>query len=591
VSSARRPVSMRLVLLRGGKNNITRLAVTIFLIIAGPQVLSQQAQPDSDGTEIIQGTVINQVTGDSIGRALVYSLDNRFATFTDGQGHFEFTVPKPKESSDSNELFVFGKRPLVMMRGGPLLGLSARKPGFLEDPYPAATAEHGTGLTIRLIPEAIIKGRVVVSDAEAAAGINIELFARQVQDGALRWIRSQNAIANSNGEFRFADLKPGTYKIMTHEMLDTDPVVMAPGAQIYGFPPVCFPAAGDFASGAPIQLAAGQTFQADIPLARQPYFRVQVPVANYASGGGVNVYVEPRGHPGPGYSLGYNSQTQNIEGLLPKGNYVVEATSFGPLSASGSVYLSVTGKSDQNAALALVPGLQIPVNIREEFSSNDWNGSASFNGGSHTVYMRNGPRVYLGVTLQPVGEFAEHGFASLRPPSSPNDNALVIDGAEPGRYWVRVTTARGYVASLSSGGVDLLNEPLTISTGSRAQIDVTVRDDLAKLVATVAGMRNAAIGEDPQSVIELPGPTAYVYWVPLADSSGQFGETLIRSEGQFTVDIAPGTYRIMAFDRPRNSMPYRDAEAMQAYETQGQVVHLVAGQTQHVQLQLITGGN
>jgi hypothetical protein len=561
------------------------------LIIAGPQVLSQQAQPDTGGTEIIEGTVINQVTGDGIGRALVFSPDNRFATFTDGQGHFEFTVPKPKENSEANGSFVFGQRPAVMMGGGPFLGLSARKPGFLENPYRAGMAERGTALTIRLIPEAIIKGRVSVSDAEAAAGINIVLFARQVQDGALRWIRSQNAIANSNGEFRFADLKPGTYKIMTQEMLDTDPVVMAPGAQIYGFPPVCFPTAVDFASGAPIQLAASQIFQADIPLARQPYFRVQVPVVNYSSGGGVNVYVEAQRHPGPGYSLGYNQQTQSIEGLLPKGNYLAEVTSFGPHSASGSVHLSVVGKSDQSAALTLVSGLQIPVNVREEFRSNDWSGSASFNGGGHNVYMRNGPRVYLNVSLQPVDEFTEHGFASLRPPLSSNDNTLVIDGAEPGQYWVRVTTARGYVASLSSGGVDLLHEPLTISAGSHAQIDVTVRDDFAKLVGTVAGLRKAGIGEGQQSSAELPARTAYVYWVPVPDSSGQFGETLIRSEGEFSTEVAPGTYRVMAFDSPRNSMPYRDAEAMQAYETQGQVVHMVPGQTQNVQLQLITGGN
>jgi hypothetical protein len=132
---------------------------------------------------------------------------------------------------------------------------------------------------------------------------------------------------------------------------------------------------------------------------------------------------------------------------------------------------------------------------------------------------------------------------------------------------------------------------MTISAGSHAQIDVTVRDDFAKLVGTIAGLRKTGIGEGQQSAAELPGRTAYVYWVPVPDSSGQFGETLIRSEGEFSTEVAPGTYRVMAFDSPRNSMPYRDAEAMQAYETQGQVVHMVPGQTQNVQLQLITGGN
>jgi hypothetical protein len=255
------------------------------------------------------------------------------------------------------------------------------------------------------------------------------------------------------------------------------------------------------------------------------------------------------------------------------------------------VHLTVAGKSEQNPTLTLVPGSQIPVIVHEEFSSHDWNGSASFGDRGHSVYIRNGPRVHLGVTLQPVDELAQHGTATLRPPSSPNDNALVIDGAEPGHYWVRATTARGYVASLSSGGVDLLREPMTISAGSHAQIDVTLRDDFAKLVGKVSGLSKVVIGEGQQSDSQSPGRTAYVYWVPLPDSSGQFGETLVRSEEEFTADVTPGTYRVMAFDAPRNSMPYRDAEAMHTYETVGQIVHMVAGQTQSVQLQLITGGN
>jgi hypothetical protein len=576
--------------LRRSRSNISAIAALVFLIATSCRVFSQQAHPESEATETVQGTVINQATGEGIGRALVFSPDNRFATLTDGQGHFEFTIPKPKENSDATGSFVFGQRPAVMMTSGPFIGLSARKPGFLQDPYPAGISEDGAALTIRLIPEAIVKGRVVVSDADAAAGINLELFARQVQDGSPRWVRSLNVRANSNGEFRFAELMPGTYKIMTHEMLDTDPVLLAPGAQIYGFPPVCFPSAGDFASGAPIQLAAGETFQADIPLTRQPYFRVHMPVANYPEGG-VNVYVEAQGRPGPGYELGYNQQTQSIEGLLPRGSYLIEATSFGPTSASGSAHLSVTGKSEQNPTLTLVSGSQIPVSVHEEFSSHDWNGSASFGDRGHSVYIRNGPRVYLRVTLQPVDELSQHGTATLRPPSSPNDNALVIEGAEPGRYWVRVTTARGYVATLSSGGVDLLHEPMTISAGSHAQVDVTLRDDFAKLVGKVSGLHKVDIGEGQQSGPQSPGRTAYVYWVPLPDSSGQFGETLVRSEEEFTADVTPGTYRVMAFDAPHNSMPYRDAEAMHTYETVGQIVHMVPGQTQNVQLQLITGGN
>ena len=50
--------------------------------------------PDADTTHNkIHGTVINSVTHDPIGRALVYSGDNHYATLTDSEGRFEFTQP------------------------------------------------------------------------------------------------------------------------------------------------------------------------------------------------------------------------------------------------------------------------------------------------------------------------------------------------------------------------------------------------------------------------------------------------------------------------------------------------------------------
>jgi hypothetical protein len=44
----------------------------------------------------------------------------------------------------------------------------------------------------------------------------------------------------------------------------------------------------------------------------------------------------------------------------------------------------------------------------------------------------------------------------------------------------------------------------------------------------------------------------------------------------------------MAFKTQQPHLPYRDAEAMRAYETKGQVVHLPAGQKTSVQLQIIS---
>ena len=130
------------------------------------------------------------------------------------------------------------------------------------------------------MPEALIKGRVALPAADPARGINVELYYRQVQDGSLRWMQKSSTRTNSNGEFRFAELEPGTYKVLTREWMDNDPEGTVPGGQRYGFPPVYFPSATDFATASTIPLTAGEIFEADMSLVRQPYYPVKIPVTN-----------------------------------------------------------------------------------------------------------------------------------------------------------------------------------------------------------------------------------------------------------------------------------------------------------------------
>src|SRR5438132_6276909 len=69
--------------------------VLVFLLAIGSMLpTSGQAQQTNNGQNKIHGTVVNAVTRQPIGRALVYSPDDRFGTLTDGEGNFEFNLPK-----------------------------------------------------------------------------------------------------------------------------------------------------------------------------------------------------------------------------------------------------------------------------------------------------------------------------------------------------------------------------------------------------------------------------------------------------------------------------------------------------------------
>ena len=556
-----------------------RVALSILLavcICAAPG-LAQLLQSENQ-SNTVHGTVINAVTHDPIGRALVYSPDNRYATFTDGEGHFEFTLPKLAADSGGAA---------SSTSAGRLSWLMARKPGFLDHPNGEGVRRvevtPGTEVTIALVPEALIKGRVTLSAAEPANRVNVQLFWRQVQDGSLRWIAKNSVRTNSNGEFRFAELQPGTYKVLTSEWMDNDPEATVPGGQLYGFPPVYYPSATDFASASTIQLTAGQTFQADLTLVRQPYYPVKIPVSNIAENGGLNITVSRQGLRGPGYSLGFNRRSGTIEGQLPNEKYLIEAAANGPdSSTSGSVNITVAGARVEGPGMVLTRNNSIPVIVREEFSSKDSDSHSFWSDGKHT-YPMHGPRLDLQITADAVDDFDEQRRGSLREPTGPNDDSLILENLAPGRYWLRLTANRGYVASASMGGTDLLREPLGVVPGASTPIEITMRDDNAELDGTLLGVPPAS-AESTRST-----PAGYVYCLPLPDSPGQFLELAASPDGKFDYQmVTPGVYRVMAFGSPQRELPYRDTEAMKTYEAKGQVVHFAPGQKAILQLEIST---
>jgi hypothetical protein len=345
----------------------------------------------------------------------------------------------------------------------------ARKAGFLDDPNARAhvASSSGDDLTIALMPEAIIKGRITVASGDPALGITVQLFSRQVRDGLPRWTPSSTARANSSGEFRFAELQPGSYKLVTQEYMDNDPITNIPGSQQYAFPPVYYPGVSDFSAASTVELTAGQEFEADISLARQPYYAIKIPVAGAEIPGRLNVSVQ--GQRGPGYSLGYNAAQQAIVGLLPNGTYLVEASTFGKDSVNGSVSIRVTGARVDGPGITLAPKSSVKLDVREEFTDTSWSNSGSWSDGKRT-FSFHGPRTYLQATVENAEDLAQPQGESIRPPTGPNDDSLVIEDLSPGRYWLRLHTARGYIASATQGSTDLLRQPLTIGSGAAAPL-------------------------------------------------------------------------------------------------------------------------
>ena len=549
-------------------------------------VQAQDTQP-SGGSAGWRGVVVNVVTGEPVPRALVHSPDNQLAMFTDDQGRFEFRLPQAEASTSGS--------PAAGSNVHYQLALTARKPGFLENQSGTLFTAIGPStddITIGLTPEALIVGRVNLPASNQWDRIAVEVYKRQVEEGRAHWTSLATARVRSNGEFRLANLGAGEYKLFTGELLDRDPLTFNPRGQLYGYPPIYYPSAADFSSGAAIHLEAGKTFQAELAPVLQPYYPVKIAITGTQETEPVQASVALHGHRGPGYSLGYNGNSHAITGMLPNGTYTVEATLQGQENATGSVNITVKSAPVNNATIALLPHGSIPVNIRADVDAPSRH-TASM--GTQGKFSRE---QNADVSLQPAEDFTLRRAAWLRPPREPDDNALVLDNVGPGHYWVNIRPHWGYVASADAGGVDLLRHPLVVAPGgSSLAINVVLRDDFAKLDGSVEGpsppASNAGTSTGGGRVTSYSGtaaplPGLFVFCVPLPDSTGRFTETQAAPDGSFQVQqLPPGAYRILAFDR-RQELEYENPEAMRAYEGKGPVIRLAPGQTEHVRVSLIS---
>ncbi len=529
---------------------------------------------DPAGSYSLHGTVVNRFTGQPIPRALVGVLDR--AVLTDGDGRFEFTGLPP----------VF-------------TAVTLRKPGYLDpNGQPTEGWQRGIAigpdtpeLTLSLLPEAVITGELTLPNSEPAESFQVLLFRRTLQDGRAQWNQGAGSLTNSQGKYRFADLGPGTYYLVTqaHTGFETvDP--FAPNAKVSGFPPVYYGSGVEFSAGSQFTLTAGQRLQADLALVREPFHSVSIAVTNPQTGVYVQADLQDKSGRPESYPVGYDMQQQKVRAVLPNGSYVLQARTYSPNGQRiGQIAFTVEENPRATLAVTLLPMAKIPVTVKQDFAEETPEDQQRQPDRIQVMTDRGPssqalPRVSL--SLIPVDGSGLQG--NLQPEPGGPDDAWQLTDVPPGRYWVQAEGIRGYIASITSAGVDLTREPLVVGAGgSSAAITVTLRNDTATLTATLS---------NPDGPSSQTPRTAFLYLVPQFDfvssvhqaqiSTGQPSEAA-NFGGMPSVatlsGLAPGSYTLYTFATPQE-LEYHNPEAMQAYSHQGQTVTLTAHDTTAVEV-------
>lgn len=533
------------------------------------------------GPDAVEGVVLNRVTREPIARALVFSGDDRYAVLTDDRGHFEFKFPPqqaipspPAEGSTPqylermNQWYAQNARPIIFF---------AKRPDFLRDTtgvqVPAVRGESAH-IVLTLEPEALLTGHVEIRGVDTTDRIRVALYRQGFQDGRQRWGDVKQFTTWADGNFRFPELSAGTYKLLTLEQMERDSASFNAKNQVYGFPPVFFSNAGDFESAAPIQIAAGARVEANITLARKPYYPVKIAVRNPPATRAVGVSVYPLNHPGPGYSLGYDSAEQAIVGSLPDGGYTLRVYELAVPGLSGTANFTVEGGRSESAAITLVPNSSLTVNVIRELSSSSTPTTAEPSGDDDEP-TPGGPAVQ--VSLQPAEPFFDQAGTPEAARAEASVDHLTINNVAPGSYWLDVSADNGYVASAFWGGADVLRHPLTVGPETTSvPIEVKVRNDGAEVSGKVT--LNGKEGQ-PSAGTEASSAArpVFVYLVPL-DDAGQYTQGQAE-EGTFEIgQVPPGTYRVLAFDKEKSELGRGNPGAADRYDSQGMVVELAPHQ-------------
>lgn len=535
------------------------------LLLALPVSISLHAQDDADSgsaqhqTYPVRGSVINTVTHEPVARALVtFSGEATGSMLTDSEGRFEFSsVPAGR------------------------CILQARRPGFFakgagQDAYQSfPVGPKNEDVTLALEPAGSITGHAVLSTSDPGDGIRVQLMSRTVQEGRARWQLAATKNTNSDGAFRFGNLRPGEYRLSTANSIDPDEG-QSQTATRWGFPPTWYPEESDNNTTGTLRLGAGQQLNAELALNRERFYSVTIPVAN-GSPTGISLQVRDQNGEALDSAVSYEVQRQQLRAYLPSGNYTLISQTYAPAPGFGSMQVSVHDAPVQmQQPLVVLPIHPIPVTIRKEFTN-------PANEAPQVTVVENGSQVAISpdvnLMLFSATDNETLGGNLRRESGSGDDTTWLLENIPPGKYWMLTYANQGYVASITAGGTDLSREPLVVGPGgTSAPIDIVLRNDTATLSVRLKDAAGAA---------EDAAPRAFLYLLPQFDLTSVVPESSPLPQASQVPNLPPGAYRVIALDQAFD-LEYRNPKALEPFAGKGQTVTLEPGGTENVDLEVVS---
>lgn len=463
--------------------------------------------------------------------------------------------------------------------------LIAVRNGYLRQEYGAKWPERaGTilslqagqqiaDLVVRLTAQAVITGRVTDDRSEAVPNVNVQAMRYRFVNGRPQLLPSKGALSNDLGEYRIFGLAPGRYFVSavapgSSPAPPADPGTGGSQDVEQGFAPLFYLGATEQAGATPVEISGGQNLQGiDFRLVRVHLARVRGIVRNMTGSrpGRTMIRLMPPNSGMFGIIAGKFTSRIGPRGDfeltgVPVGSYVLSAESYeGRNRFSARQLLEVGATGSDGIKLVITAGSSLAGTIQTDAESR-------VNVSSVRVRLLPIDNVMFEGSVAPV--LADGSFVFLH--VAADSYTLDVRNLPPGFY----------LKSIRLRDQDVLGRGFTVPEGgAESNMQVLLSNHGGKVAGSV-------ITADQQ-----PASGAEVVLFPLAEVPPRpdlLRATTSDQQGVFSLDgIAPGKYRIFAFESLADPGTCFDPNFMKVVSDKGHTLELEEGGSAAVQLPII----
>ncbi len=461
-----------------------------------------------DTAASIAGTVVNQATGAPISGAVVRLGD--WTQETNAEGRFLFAGAGQ------------GSFPLFAEKRGFNTGRYGGNKHFPGLSSIAVTKNQQIqDIVLKLVPQAVIAGRVVDAEGEPVEGAQIVLLKSSWADGAQHWSPVASGSTLDNGEYRVAKIGAGQYlvKCTVPQIVATFDRLPSAAEKDIGYASTYYPNAQNLLTASPLDVRDGAEVRGiDIRMAPVHLFHVRIQLSNrqsptYAAlidaADPSKIFAGLTPMP-PGYAVTFSR--------IPPGSYIAYAWWVGSPTQMTAQPLEVLDRDLENIVLPPA-GSEIRGRLKLKTDSPPVN--------LRTVYVQIRP-IELDSSSSHDNQFHPNIAADLsfRYPV-PWEPRFV-------RFTAKVSDLPEgcYIASIQYGGKPVPASGIEYSTD--ATLEITIGSDGGRVDGITRGNEDRPIEGGVVALIPADG-------TPLSTVSGPGGAFHF-------VAVPPGDYKLFAWD-------------------------------------------